>query len=128
MVDKEAEIDLLRELSDLQESFAFTDLYTNNIDPSGFRLLLKKLLDMRLRIDGNKNHGRPHVHVDYGKQYHVASYAIDNGERLAGTLDSKYDRAVIMWIERYRAKLMEAWNLTQAGKDATPIAWELQGK
>jgi hypothetical protein len=36
-------------------------------------------------MDVNKNHRRPHVHVDYGKEYHTAAYAIDTGERLASS-------------------------------------------
>jgi adenosyl cobinamide kinase/adenosyl cobinamide phosphate guanylyltransferase len=77
-------------------------------------------------MDANKNHGRPHVHIDYGRSHHAASYAIDNGERLIG--ESKYDREISEWIGKHRPKLLEVWNLMQAGKDAAPVVCELRGK
>jgi len=48
-------------------------------------LVLKRIQAIRIRMDGNRNHQRAHVHIDYGPEYHVASYAIDTGERLGAT-------------------------------------------
>jgi Domain of unknown function (DUF4160) len=56
-----------------------------------------------------------HIHIDYGNQFRVASYAIDTGERLAGNLDRKYDKQVKAWITSYRDPLFEAWTTMQAG-------------
>jgi hypothetical protein len=77
-------------------------------------------------MDGNKNHKRPHVHIDYGEEYHTASYAIDNGERIAGELHGKYDQEVSAWIVRCRPQLLRAWKLTQAGKNADVVICELR--
>jgi hypothetical protein len=85
------------ELKQLQGSFAstqFSDFLDQRRRRSQFNktsitrnrgepLLIKELLNMRLRIDGSKTHGRPHIHIDYGKNRHAASYAIDDGARLS---------------------------------------------
>jgi Domain of unknown function (DUF4160) len=129
----QTEMDLMsfeKELAELQDAFAMVDLLMRpprRGDSAVMKLLLKKLLAIKIRMDGNDNHKRPHVHVDYGKHHHVASYAIDTGERLVGNLNRKYDRAVQEWIAEHTPKLLEAWNQMQAGKCATAIACELRG-
>ena len=117
---------LKNELARLQDSFATVDLLTHRGDPAKMKLLVKVLLAMRIRMDGNKNQKRPHVHVDYGKRYHTASYTIDNGKRIAGELNGKYDREVRFWITRCRNQLLEAWELTQSGKNADEVICELR--
>ena len=87
---------------------------------------VKTLKGIRIRMDGSKNHRRPHVHVDYGKEYHTASYAIDNGERIAGELERKYDGEVCIWIAKCRPQLLRAWKLTQAGQNADEVICELR--
>jgi hypothetical protein len=67
-------------------------------------------------MDGNKNHKRPHVHIDYGEEYHTASYAIDNGERIAGELHGKYDQEVSAWIVKMQTSAI-------AGMEANP-SWK----
>jgi hypothetical protein len=57
----------------------------------GRPIMVKRLLAITLRIEGDHTHARPHLHVDYGGNFRKASYAIDNGERLAGGLDRKHD-------------------------------------
>jgi hypothetical protein len=78
-------------------------------------------------MDGNLNHKRPHIHIDYGKQHHVASYAIDSGERLVGSLDRKYDKQVQAWIAMHRDQLLQAWEITQSGQRPQMIINELKG-
>jgi hypothetical protein len=123
-------MDLEKELAELQDALSTTDFYAamqSMKHEEGLNYLLVKVLQpIKIKIDGNKNHGRPHVHIDYGSQFHAASYAIDTGERIAG--DRKYDYEVFEWIGKNRPKLMQAWKLVQAGKDATPIACELRGE
>jgi hypothetical protein len=58
-------------------------------------------------MDANRNHKRPHIHIDYKEEYHSASYAIDTGERLAGRLGTQYDQLVRRWISGCRPKLLE---------------------
>lgn len=118
---------LERELAFLQSTLAMVDLSTHRSPPGRVEYLLKRNQPIALRMDGDKNHNRPHIHVDYGPDYHVASYAIDNGDRLAGTLDRKYDRSVREWIEDNRSLLLEAWAKTQAGKKPDEIICALMG-
>jgi hypothetical protein len=122
-------MNLETELADLQDALANTDLSDAlrrmNDDQGLIYLLVKILQPIRIKIDGNRNHKRPHIHIDYGRKFHAATYAIDTGERLVG--DRKYDYEVFEWIGKNRPKLMQAWELVQAGKDATPIACELRG-
>ena len=78
-------------------------------------------------MDGNHNHKRPHLHIDYGKEHHATSYAIDNGVRLAGKLDRKYDSDIRTWINTHRDPLLEAWRIAQAGEKPEMIIAELKG-
>jgi hypothetical protein len=55
-------------------------------------LLVTRLQGIRIRMDASKNHKRPHVHVDYGREYHTASYAIDSGERTLVSLTESTTR------------------------------------
>ena len=124
-------MNLEEELAELQDSLATIDFQeviasiAARKDDVRYRLI-RVLHPIKIKMDANKNHGRPHVHIDYGKSYHAASYAIDTGERLVG--ESKYDRKISEWIGRHRPKLLEAWNLMQAGKDASPVVCELRGR
>jgi hypothetical protein len=121
---------LEKELSELQDALATTDFYAsmqNMKHEAGVSYLLVKVLQpIKIKIDGSKNHKRPHIHIGYGTKFHAASYAIDTGERIVG--ESKYDYEVYQWIGQNRSKLQKVWELVQAGKDATPIACELRGE
>jgi hypothetical protein len=124
-------MNLEKELSELQDALAMVDLFTRprrSIDPDSMELVVKRLRAIRIRMDGNKNHKRAHVHIDYGNDFRVASYAIDTGSRLVGNLDTKYDRAAREWITGNKAKLFELWELLQTGKNAEPLAFALRGE
>jgi hypothetical protein len=114
------------ELKALQYKLADIDFWDAG-DPNIVRLIVFELAEMNVRMDGNKNHKRPHIHIEYGTDPHAASYAIDTGQRLAGRLKSKHDRAVREWIGECKPKLLEIWNTTQAGKDPHPLIWALRG-
>jgi hypothetical protein len=58
----------------------------------------------------------PHIHIDYGKQHHIASYAINNGKRIVGDLSRKYDEQIRDWILAHKAYLNEAWRQPQSRK------------
>jgi methionine synthase II (cobalamin-independent) len=128
--EREIAMNLEKELAELQDALSTTDFYAamrNMKNEEGRTYLLVKVLQpIRIKIDGNKNHRRPHVHIDYGRQFHAASYAINTGQRIVG--ESKYDHEVVEWIDKNRPKLLQAWELVQSGKDATPIACELRGE
>jgi hypothetical protein len=124
-------MNLEEELAELQDALATSDFRAACKRTSESQeylvsyLIVKALQHIKIKIDGNKNHKRPHVHIDYGRQFHAASYAIDTGERLVGKLD-KYDGEVGAWIRTHRPKLFQAWELVQTGRDAGPIAFELR--
>jgi hypothetical protein len=123
-------MDLDKELAELQDALAMTDFNEacskSASRPEGLAYLIVKVLrPIKIKMDGNKNHKRPHVHIQHGTEYHAASYAIDTGKRLVG--NSGYDKEVHEWIGKNRPKLLQAWGLMQAGKDAAPLAFELRG-
>jgi hypothetical protein len=72
-------------------------------------------------------HHAPHLHIDYGRCNHVASYSIHNHRRLAGTLSTKYDRVVTSWISEHREKLLRIWGAMQSGDDPSHLVGELPG-
>ena len=80
-------MNLKMELEDLQYRLGEIDLLTRPSRSGGKNLiefLVVELEDIAIKIQmyGDRNHARPHIHIDYGKKRHAASYAIDNGERL----------------------------------------------
>jgi hypothetical protein len=103
------------QLEKLQDKLALIDLMSRPRRGNYSELLIKELLPLEVRMEQDKNHKRPHVHINYGKQKHVASYAIDNGERLVGDLSSKYDKVVTSWINENQARLLQIWTEMQAG-------------
>jgi hypothetical protein len=116
-------------LGQLQDELATVDLQsrpTRQARPGMIEYLVKRHRAIRLRMDGNKNHGRPHIHVDYGPDFHTASYAIDTGERLAGSLRGVYDKAVRSWIAQHREDLEEVWAEVMSGKRPDDLIAALQ--
>lgn len=74
-----------------------------------------RLERLKLKMYQEKGHSLPHLHVDYGRDHHVASYSIDPAARLEGTLHRKYDYPVFRWIESHKDKLLELWGTLQTG-------------
>jgi hypothetical protein len=120
---------LEKALSSLQYEMARVDLFARKSShPDFIEFLILKLESIAFRMDGSRNHSRPHIHVDYGKDWHAASYAIDNGERLAGELNRKYDKVVRNWIEANRVDLLKAWESVQARETADQIVCQIRAK
>lgn len=67
---------------------------------------------------GNVHH-RPHIHAYHGE--HVAVYAIDKIDLIAGGLPKKEQRLVEAWVEIYQEALLADWTLLQQGKTPRPI-------
>lgn len=110
----------LLNLEALQNSLATVDMLLRkprNARSDLLEILLIKREPIKLKMYQEPNHGRPHFHVDYGNQNHSASYAVDDGERLDGTLPSKYDKAITQWADANRSHLLSAWNDLQSGSD-----------
>lgn len=77
------------EFNELQRLFAQKDVITEQRRSKGngpldIRLMKKK--QMKIKIYQEKGHYLPHIHIDYGRQQHTASYAIGSGERIEGSL------------------------------------------
>jgi hypothetical protein len=90
------------------------------------RYLVARVEEIQIRIDGDKNHGRAHVHIKYKKDGHAASYAINDGARLAGKLPSYYDGLVSNWIANNRDDLIKLWESTQSGRRDEAILLKFQ--
>ena len=90
------------------------------------RYLVARLGEIQIRIDGDKNHARAHVHIKYKKNGHAASYAIDDGSRLAGELPTYYDGLVRYWIAENRDDLIKLWETTQRGMRDEAILLKFQ--
>lgn len=119
------------EFKELQRLFAQKDLLTS---PRGsgrgkfMEILLVKRQKMKIKIYQEKGHCLPHIHIDYGRQQHAASYAIESGERIEGSLSRKYDSDISNWLKRNREKVLKIWNALQDGKAHEPLVVELAGE
>ncbi|EOR4055612.1 DUF4160 domain-containing protein [Escherichia coli] len=123
-------MNLDEEFYELQKLFAQKDLLTDKRRSSGggfMEILLVKRQNMKIKIYQEKGHQLPHIHIDYGKQAHAASYAIQSGDRIEGDLPKKYDSDVSSWLGRNRDKILEIWNALQAGAPYEPLIAELTG-
>lgn len=102
------------ELEKLQDQFAFIDLLSKSGKSGMIEILLKVFLPMEFRMEPD-HHGAPHIHIKYEKINHAASYRINDGVRVAGNLDNKYDKIVEKWIFDNQAKLLQIWDEMKAG-------------
>ncbi|MFV3368449.1 DUF4160 domain-containing protein [Pseudomonas sp. NY15435] len=105
-----------KEAADLQRSLATVDLITRPSRGDRFlELLVLKLKRLEIRMHPD-HHARAHVHIDYGKERHAASFAVDTGERLIGKMPSKYDKDIRDWILKNNTELMKLWSALKDGK------------
>ena len=102
-----------KELEDLQEKFAFVELMTKGGQEGLLEVLLKKIEPLEFRMEPDSH--APHIHINYGKEKHKASYRINDGVRLAGDLDNKYDKTVKDWIAKNLTTLQGIWTAMKAG-------------
>lgn len=122
------DIVLEEELQQLQIQMAWVDFHPDESDSSSdtTRLLLFKKDALKIKMYQETGHALPHIHIDYGRESHTASYSLDGPTRLAGTLSRKYERVVVDWITEHKAKLIELWETVRAGKDATLLLGDLR--
>ena len=118
------------EFEELQRMLAQTDLLfeprSRNRNDNFLEILLVKRKDLKLKIYQEVGHAMPHLHIDYGKEHHTASYAIESGEKIEGNLPKRYDSNINRWIIQHREKLLEAWASLQMGCDPKLLVAELQ--
>jgi hypothetical protein len=69
---------------------------------------------IRMFTETGAQHHVPHLHAYY--QDYRATFQLDNGELLAGSLPRRQQRLVEAWIELYQVELLENWFLVDAGE------------
>lgn len=112
----------------LQKDLGFVDLTTRPSRPSrGMELLVAKLDRLKVKMYQEQGHALPHIHIDYGKQHHAASFAINPPERIEGQLDGKYDRAIQAWLTQNEEALIALWAALQAGEASGALIAEMNG-
>lgn len=115
------------ELKELQYSLAIIDEMTPS-DGIYTDALLLKFKNIKIKIYQEKNHKLPHIHIDYNKEYHIASYDIKNCIKIEGNVDNHYDKRIIKWIDKYKKILLKVWDDMQEGKDIKEYIKELSGE
>jgi hypothetical protein len=118
-------LELRRKLADAELAAAYRRLEADRQQKKRPRLV-KTLPSVKIRMDGTKNHGRPHVHCDIGSMRHVASIAIDNARVIAGALPNLQKREAQTWIKHHKRALTKLWHEMQAGRPVTALICELQ--
>ena len=114
----------------LQREMAHVDLLTEKRQSasSGFNeFLLLKLNDIKLKMYQEQKHKLPHIHIDYGKQHHAASFSIEPPIRIDGTLNKKYDEPIESWLNTNKEILLAIWREAQSGRDTTILVAQLKG-
>jgi hypothetical protein len=113
----------------LQNDLGLVDLITEPLRSGrgSMEFLVIKLDRLKIKIYQEKGHSLPHIHVDYGKQHHAASFSIDPPKRIEGQLDGKYDRPVQKWLTCNKDALIALWSALQAGESPDALVAELQG-
>jgi hypothetical protein len=71
------DVNLEKLLHKLQDDFATIDICRGN--SSHLELLVIKLQNIKIKIYQESHHSTPHIHIDYGKHTHTASYSIADG-------------------------------------------------
>jgi hypothetical protein len=123
--------ELKEEVSKLQRQLAQIEALTkpSNWSSGGLiELKLVKLQCIKIKMYQEPSHSLPHVHIDYGRHYHVSSFAINNpSSRIEGSLPLKYDKVIIDWISVNHEKLLRIWDCMQSGVDPRDFIVELKG-
>jgi hypothetical protein len=112
-------------LERLQSRFAKVAMSTRleGVRRRGIKPALIRSKDrVSLRIYKERNHRLPHFHIEFKKQY-AASYNIATGDRLAGSLPSKYEREMLDWARSNSDLLLREWNALNHG-DAIQLTLE----
>ena len=115
-----------KELAILKTKLDFVDkLSRSTYGGRETKYLVLNYEQIKLRIDASKNHSRPHIHLDYGKNFHAASIAIDSGEILIGTIPGKYSKTILEWVNKNREILNKIWVALREGQNPDKHKLEL---
>jgi len=91
-------------LSDLKDRIELADLSDDK--DGGIKLNIRK---------EQTQQNLPHYHILF-KKIHEASYSITSGNRLAGSMPSKYEKVILQWAQANVGYLLNMWNLIQQGQ------------
>ena len=121
---------LIKELSEELERLSMAFMLTDKLSQKNSGGFEKKYLvfskkQIRIRIDANRNHALPHLHVDYGNEFHAVSINISTGEVLAGTLPNKYLKDISKWISHNQRTLLSIWEALRNHEDPSKMKLEL---
>jgi hypothetical protein len=109
---------ILAELNILKAKLNFLDKISQQESGDIERkYLLLSRDNVKIKMDANKNHSRPHIHVDYGIQFHAVSIAIDSGEVMVGTIPTKYLNFVQNWVIKNQSILLKIWNALRSSEN-----------
>lgn len=115
-----------KDIEELHERLSRIDLLdslSRQGNEENIKLTVHKINYAKLKIQPEKNHWRPHFHIEY-KQEHSASYAIDSLEKLAGNMPKKYEKPIIDWADEQRENLKATWDKLKAGEDVREFVSE----
>lgn len=118
------------ELSQLQSALARVDLFSPlsprpYSDPNRIELLLARLQQIKLKMYQEQGHPLPHLHIDYGRSHHCASFQIDPPSLIAGNLNRAHINAILEWITPRRELLKKTWGDLQSGRPVSEHIFEL---
>lgn len=84
------------------------------------KLQQKGLLPLTVTMYIEHNHRRPHVHINKGRQNHIASVSLE-GEIIEGQNNlSRKERTIIQsWISQHKRALYVLWDCISHGRDYT---------
>ena len=117
-----------KDIEDLQRQLAQVDLLEIHKQRTSFiELLILPLNHIKVRMRPDKNHKRPHFHIEYKKEY-SASYALnDDFSLLAGKMPNKYEKPIIEWAQNMKGPLLDTWNALKSGKIVNELVIEKKG-
>jgi len=120
---------LTAELKVLQARLSLLDSPTDrgNLPEDVLILRVCRTQGLKFKMYQETGHGKPHLHIDYGKCHHAASFSINPAEKLAGSLPAKHSKIVIGWVNENQEKLLELWAKLQEGKEVGPLVESLSG-
>ncbi len=70
--------------------------------------------------EAGARHNVPHFHARYGE--YQATFAIETGDLLAGSLPRSQVRLIQGWVELRRGELMDDWTLLKQGRAPHRVA------
>lgn len=102
----------------LQRSLAETDFLYEPRPPAradSLELLLLRLKDIKIKLYQETRHKLPHIHIDYGRKNHAASYSIESHKIIEGSLPKRYDQNIVSWLSENKDLIIKIWYEVQAG-------------